>query len=159
MRTNGEYRRLLHLRSMGNDTDPRIEKKHSRRKPYKSRCGASLPACNPQSILAAEKNRRCRLLRQRNELQSLEILKTSAGLVRPEQTWFASLLQRTANLPALNLSPGDRSRDPPFRSILLISGRKVLWIRNQGSKFYFVESAARPNRYLRNALTGKDDSL
>jgi hypothetical protein len=68
MRTSGEHRRLLHLRSVGDDTDTLINKKHCRRKPYKSQSGASLAACNAQSIVVAQENRKCRLLRQRNEL-------------------------------------------------------------------------------------------
>jgi queuosine precursor transporter len=60
--------RFLHFRSVGDDTDTRINKKHCRCKPYKSRCGDPLFAGNTQSILVAQKNRKCRLLRQRNEL-------------------------------------------------------------------------------------------
>jgi hypothetical protein len=41
-RANCEYRRFLHLRSVGDDTDKRINKKHCRCKPYKSQRGASL---------------------------------------------------------------------------------------------------------------------
>jgi hypothetical protein len=36
VRTNSEYRRLLHLRPVGDGTDTRTNKKHSRCKPYKS---------------------------------------------------------------------------------------------------------------------------
>src|SRR5208283_5399723 len=80
IRTNGEYRRLLHLRSVGNDTDTRTDKKHSDCKLHKSQCGTSLAARNTQSILVAQENRKCRLFRQRNKLQSVEILKRSAFL-------------------------------------------------------------------------------
>src|ERR1700739_4786356 len=78
MRANGEYSRLLHLRSVEDDTDTRINKKHSHCKLDKSQCGAALAAGHTQSILVAQENRKCRLLRQRNELQSIEILKRSA---------------------------------------------------------------------------------
>jgi PAS domain-containing protein len=61
MWANCEYRRLLHLRSLGDDTDTRVDKKHCRCKPYKDQRGASLVAGNTQSILMAKKNRKCRL--------------------------------------------------------------------------------------------------
>jgi uncharacterized integral membrane protein (TIGR00697 family) len=72
------YCRLLHLRSVEDDPDTLIVKEHCRCKPYKSQCGDSLAAGNTQSILLAQKNRKCRLLRQRNELQSIEVLTRSA---------------------------------------------------------------------------------
>ena len=35
MRANGEYRRFLHIWSVGDDTNSRADKKHHRRKPFK----------------------------------------------------------------------------------------------------------------------------
>ena len=67
MRTDGEYRRFLHIWSVGDDTDSRTDEKHRHRKPYKSWCGTCLTAGNPQNILVAQKNRKRRLLRQSNE--------------------------------------------------------------------------------------------
>ena len=74
MRANGEYRRFLHIWSVGDDTDSRADEKHRRRKPYKSWCGTCLIARNPQNIFVAKENRKRRLLRQSNEFQSIEIL-------------------------------------------------------------------------------------
>ena len=57
LRANGEYRNLLHIRSVGDDTGTHTDKTHSRRQPCKSRCGASVAAGNTQSILVAQENR------------------------------------------------------------------------------------------------------
>jgi hypothetical protein len=44
MRANGEYRCFLHIWSVGDDTNSRADKKHHRRKPFKSQCGTYLIA-------------------------------------------------------------------------------------------------------------------
>jgi hypothetical protein len=78
-RANGQHRCLLHLRAVADDTESRTNKKHCRCKPDKCHRGASLAAGNTQSILVAQKNRKCRLLRQRNELQLVSLEGEAVG--------------------------------------------------------------------------------
>jgi len=74
MRTTGEYRRVLHIRSVEVDPSALINKKHRHRKRYKGQCGTHFTAGNTQSVFLAETNRKRRLLRQSNKFQSIEIL-------------------------------------------------------------------------------------
>ena len=46
MRANGEYCRVLHIRSMGDYPNSRTNKEHSSRKPYKGQCGTYFIASN-----------------------------------------------------------------------------------------------------------------